>query len=103
IVGDGLEEALPDTGLRPVAETREYAVPVPQRGRQITPGAAGSGDPKDRLNKPSIVFAAAAGIASLPKAQRLHLRPLGVSQTNRSIPSLNHNQARMRIPSPNRP
>src|SRR2546429_4902946 len=33
-----------------VAEACEYAVPVAQQGRQITPRAAGSGDPQDRLN-----------------------------------------------------
>src|SRR3954453_19026686 len=86
IVGHGVEQSLPDTGLRPVAEAREYAVPVAQQGRQITPRAAGSGDPQDRLNKSSVVLAAAAGVAPLAKTKRLHLRPLGVSQ-NESVHS----------------
>src|SRR5438309_717125 len=77
---------LGDPGLRPVAEAREYAVPVAQQGRQITPRAAGSGDPQDRLNKSSVVLAAAAGVAPLAKTKRLHLRPLGVSQ-NESVHS----------------
>src|SRR2546429_314595 len=54
--------------------------------RQITPRAAGSGDPQDRLNKSSVVLAAAAGVAPLAKTKRLHLRPLGVSQ-NESVHS----------------
>src|SRR2546430_9847361 len=86
IVGHGVEQSLPDTGLRPVAEAREYAVPVAQQGRQITPRAAGSGDPQDRLNKSSVVLAAAGGVAPLAKTKRLHLRPLGVSQ-NESVHS----------------
>src|SRR3978361_679397 len=80
IVGDGVEQPLPDIRLHPVAEAREYAVPVAQRRRQITPRAAGSGDPQYRLDKLSVVLAAAAGIARLAKTMRLHLRPLGVSQ-----------------------
>src|SRR6266566_9389142 len=86
IVGHGVEQSLPDPGLRPVAEAREYAVRVAQQGRQITPRAAGSGDPQDRLNKSSVVLAAAAGVAPLAKTKRLHLRPLGVSQ-NESVHS----------------
>jgi hypothetical protein len=50
----------------------------------MPPRAAGSGDPKHRLDKPSVVLAAAAGIAPLAKTKRLHLRPLGVSQ-NESV------------------
>jgi hypothetical protein len=88
IVGDGIEQSLPDTRLRPVAEAREYAVPVAQRGRQIPPGAAGSGDPQYRLNKSSVVLAAAAGIARLAQTKRLHFRPLGVSQNESVHPKL---------------
>ena len=51
IIGDGVEQPLPDTRLRPVAKARESAVPVAERGRQITPGAAGSGDPQHGLDK----------------------------------------------------
>src|SRR6185369_17921206 len=75
IVGDGVEQPLPDIRLHPVAEAREYAVPVAQRGWQITPGAASSGDPKYGLDKQSVVLAAAAGIARLAKAMPFHLRP----------------------------
>src|SRR6186997_1766684 len=84
IVGDGVEQPLPDIRLHPVAEAREYAVPVTERGRQIPPRAAGSGDPQHGLDKLSVILAAAAGITRLAKTKRLHLRPLGVSQ-NESI------------------
>src|SRR5256885_11210139 len=86
IVGHGVEQSLPGTGLRPVAEGREYVVPGAQQGREIPPRAAGSGDPQARLNKSSVVLAAAAGVAPLAKTKRLHLRPLGVSQ-NESVHS----------------
>jgi hypothetical protein len=84
IVGDGVEQPPPDIRLYPVAEAREDAVPVAERGRQIPPGTAGSGDPQHGLDKSSIVLAAAAGISRLAKTKRLHLRPLGVSQ-NESV------------------
>jgi hypothetical protein len=35
---------------------------VAERGRQIPPGAAGSGDPQHGLDKKSVVLAATAGI-----------------------------------------
>ena len=84
IVGDGVEQPHPDIRLHPVAEARELAVPVTERGRQIPPGAARSGDPQHGLDKKSVVLAAAAGIARLAKTKRLNLRPLGVSQ-NESV------------------
>src|SRR4051812_32382754 len=103
IVGHGVEQSLPDTGLRPVAEACEYAVPVAQQGRQITPRAAGSGDPQDRLNKSSVVLAAAAGAPRLPRQSGSIFAHWASVKTNRSIQSLNHNQAPMRILNPNRP
>jgi len=51
IVGDGVEQPLPDIRLHPVAEAREHTVPVAERGRQIPPGTAGSGNPQHGLNK----------------------------------------------------
>jgi len=57
---------------------------VAERGRQIPPRAARSGDPQHGLDKKSVVLAAAAGIARLAETKRLHLRPLGVSQ-NESV------------------
>src|SRR6476646_7525560 len=88
VIGDGVEQPLPDIRLHPIAEAREYAVPVTERGRQIPPRAAGSGDPQHGLDKLSVVLAAAAGIARLAKTKRLHLRPLGVSQNESVHPQL---------------
>src|SRR6188768_1351242 len=88
VIGDGVEQPLPDIRLHPIAETREYAVPVTERGRQIPPRAAGSGDPQHGLDKLSVILAAAAGITRLAKTKRLHLRPLGVSQNESVHPKL---------------
>ena len=88
IVGDGVEQPLPDIRLHPVAETREHAVPVAERGRQIPPRAARSGDPQHGLDKKSVVLAAAAGIARLAETKWFHLRPLGVSQNESVHPQL---------------
>jgi hypothetical protein len=65
------------SAFHPVAKARECAVPVAEHRRQIPPGTAGSGDPQHGLDKQSVVLAAAARIARLAKAIRLHLRPLG--------------------------
>jgi hypothetical protein len=87
IVEDGVEQPLPDIRLHPVAEPREHAVPVAERGRaDHTPRAAGSGDPQHRLDKLSIVLAAAAGIARLAKTKRHASSPIG-GQSERSGPS----------------
>src|SRR6478735_5374217 len=88
VIGDGVEQPLPDIRLHPIAEAREYAVPVTERGRQIPPRAAGSGDPQHGLDKLSVILAAAAGITRLAKTKRLHLRPLGVSQNESVHPKL---------------
>jgi len=45
-------------------------------------------DPQHSLDKPSVILAAAAGIARLAKTKRLHLRPLGVSQNESVHPKL---------------
>ncbi|MGY3075486.1 hypothetical protein ACVWZZ_001857 [Bradyrhizobium sp. LM6.10] len=88
IVGDGLEQPLPDIRLHPVAKARECAIPVAEHRRQIPPGTAGSGDPQNGLDKQSVVLAAAARISRLAKTMRLHLRPLGVSQNESVHPKL---------------
>jgi hypothetical protein len=79
IVGDSLEQPLPDIRLCPVAEACEYAVPMAERGWQIAPGTAGARDPQYRFHKKSVVLAAPPRIARLAQTMRLHLRPLGVS------------------------
>lgn len=80
IVRDGVEQPHPDIGLHPVAKAREHAVPMAEGGRQIAPRAAGASDPQHRFDEQAVVLAAASGIARLAEAQRLHFRPLGVSQ-----------------------
>src|SRR3981189_662366 len=77
---------LPNARLRPVAETRVHAHPVPEGARPIEHSAARAGDPQHCFDKQPVVIAAPAGIARLAKTKRLHLRPLGVSQ-NESVHS----------------
>ena len=71
-----------------------HAVPVAERGS----GRSRHGLPVRAIQQPAsdkqpVVLAATAGIARLAKTKRLHLRPLGVSQNEWSIHSLNHSQA----------
>src|SRR3954465_5804140 len=80
LVRDGVEQPLPDARLHPIAEAGEHAVPVPERRRQIAPGAARADHPQDGLDKPPIVLTAAPRITGLAQTTRPHLRPLGVRQ-----------------------
>src|SRR5665213_3535871 len=91
LIRDGIEKPFENITLDPVAIPLEDGVPRTEQRRQIAPGAAGSRDPQHRLDKPTIVFAAASRVGLLPQAMRLHLCPLGMLSTYRSIPSLNHN------------
>src|SRR6516165_1417200 len=88
IIGDGLEQPLPDIRLRPVAEACEDTVPMAERDRQIAPGTSCACDPQHRFHKKSVVLAAAPWIAWLTQTMRLHLRPLGVSQNESFHPTL---------------
>src|SRR3954465_13779924 len=65
LVRDGVEQPLPDARLHPVAEAREHAVPVAERGRQIAPGTARADHPQDGLNKQAVVLAASPRITGL--------------------------------------
>src|SRR5260221_13514417 len=76
----GLEKPLEDIRLHPIAISLEDGVPVPESGRQITPGASRSHDPQDRFDEASVVAAAASGVRRLAQTMRFHLRPLGVRQ-----------------------
>jgi hypothetical protein len=88
IIGEGVEQPLPDIPLHPVSEPGEHAVPVAERTRQISPRTAGAGNPQHRLHEQSVILAAPAGIARLAKTQRLHFRPLGVRQNESIHPKL---------------
>src|SRR6266699_257245 len=56
----------------------EDGVPRTEQRRQIAPWAAGSRDPQHRLDKAPVILTAATGVGLLPKAMRLHFRPLGI-------------------------
>ena len=57
IIGHRLENARPNTLDAPPAKAPEYAVPVAERLRKVTPGRASAHDPKHALHKHSIVAA----------------------------------------------
>src|SRR5665213_3200634 len=80
LIRDGIEKPFENITLDPVAIPLEDGVPRTEQRRQIAPGAAGSRDPQHRLDKPTIVFAAASRVGLLPQAMRLHLCPLGIAQ-----------------------
>ena len=81
IVRHGVEHPLEHIGLHPVAKAFEDGVPLAEGGRQIAPGATRARNPQDRLQKQSPIAPGAAGIGGLAKTKGLHLRPLGVRQT----------------------
>jgi hypothetical protein len=81
IVRHGVEHPLEHIGLHPVAKAFEHGVPLAEGGRQIAPGATRARNPQDRLQKQSPIAPGAAGIGGLAKTKGLHLRPLGVRQT----------------------
>src|SRR6476661_3758071 len=87
IIRDGVEKPF-ELGFDPIAETREHAVPMAERGRQIAPWTAGPHDPKHRFDETAIITSAAPRIARLAEAMRFHLRPLGISQHESFHPKL---------------
>src|SRR5271157_1067950 len=93
LVRDGLEQPLPHIRLHPVAEPRIHADPAAEGGRQIAPGTACARNPKHRLQKQPVILAPAPGIARLAQTQRLHPRPLGVSQNESVHPKLESHPA----------
>jgi hypothetical protein len=75
-------------GFDPIAVSLEDRVPIPEKGREVTPGASCPHDPKHRLDEPTVVAPASSGVRRLAKAMRFHLRPLGVRQYESFHPKL---------------
>jgi hypothetical protein len=67
----------PDSRQR---EKRTYVRPVPELGRQVTPGTAGAHDPKDGFNEPPIVPSRATRITRFAGQQVFNAFPLVIAQ-----------------------
>ena len=70
-----IEQALEYIRFPLIAKAFEDGVPLAERGRKVTPRAAGPRDPQHGLNEPPGVPSRATRIARLSQAERLHLRP----------------------------
>jgi len=94
LVRTGIEQLCEDIGLTPIAEAPECRAPVPEHRRKVTPRAACARGPQNSLNEKPVVVAAAPGSVALPR-QCGSICPHWASvNTNRSIQSLNHIQAK---------
>ena len=78
--GRSLEHPLKDTLLRPATEATKDRVPASELPVQITPGAAGAGDPEHRFEKAPVVGTAPTAIPGLSRQQRRNPLPLHVVQ-----------------------
>lgn|GEM_PF-3938670 len=101
LIRAGFEKLCEHVGPTPIAEAAECSAPVSKMLGEITPRRTGPHDPKNSFDEKSIVAAATPGIAWLPKAMRLHLRPLGVCQNKTIHQKLESHQA-IRV-NPHRP
>jgi hypothetical protein len=63
ITGNGCENPLPYTLMRPAVITDIHTMPVAILRRQVTPRGTGTDNPKDSFNKPSIVLCGNATIS----------------------------------------
>ena len=88
LIRAGLEKPSKNAGFDPISVSFEDAVPVAQKGRQVTPRTSRSRDPKHRFDKTPIVAPASSGVSRLAEAVRFHLRPLGVRQYESFHPKL---------------
>src|SRR6185312_3003977 len=86
IIRYSIENPLENARLHPIAIALEHRIPVAERRRQISPGAARARDPKHSFEKQPVVTPCAAGVRGLAQTKRLHLRPLSIRQ-NESVHS----------------
>lgn len=80
IIGDRLEDPSPNALDAPSTEAPEYAVPIPERFRKITPGRARTHDPQYAFNKHPIVTPGRALLVGTTDDQRRHPFPRRVAQ-----------------------
>src|SRR6516165_4780680 len=80
VIGHRLEYPPPNTLGAPSAEAPEYAVPVPERLRKVTPGRTGTHDPKHPFHEHPVVPPGRALLTRPPYDQRRHSLPCGIAQ-----------------------
>ena len=76
-IRDGAEDLLKDALHAPAPEDR---IPATELVIEIAPGCPGAGNPKNRLQEPSILGSMAARVTGLTWQQRRHTLPLRVAQ-----------------------
>ena len=91
ILGHRLEDPPPDTLDAPSTEAPEYAVPIPERFRKITPGRACPHDPQYALDKHPVVTAGRTLLVRSADDQRRHPLPRRVAQNQ----TIHHTQSRL--------
>jgi hypothetical protein len=80
IIGHRLEDPLPNTLDAPSTEAPEYAVPVAEHLRKITPGRARTHDPKHTFHEHPVVPPGRALLVRPAYDQRCHSLPGRVAQ-----------------------
>jgi hypothetical protein len=83
-----LQDHIPDAAVGPTTELTKDRIPVAKLLRQITPGRAGSHQPKHRVEDATMV---ARWSATTPYQERLEIRPLIVGHE-----SANHRRSPQR-------
>jgi hypothetical protein len=100
VVGHCRKQPIPHAAFGPSGKADEDAVSVAKEIRQIAPGHACSGEPKDCLHKKAIISPSPAGITCLPRQMRLHPLPLPIfqHQSNRRHPTLPEKEIESDLP-----
>ena len=80
IIGHRLKDAAPDAFGAPSTEAPEYAVPIPEHFRKITPGRARAHDPKHASHEHPVIAAGRALLVRPAYDQRCHPFPRRVVQ-----------------------
>ena len=103
LVRTGLEKPDEDIGFDPIPESLEHGVPVAERRWKITPWAARAHDPQHRFDKKRLSPPLRPGSLGFPRQWGSIFDHWASVKTNRSIRSLNHEQAQVGILNLNRP
>jgi hypothetical protein len=103
LVRAGFEKPNENIGFDPVPISLEDRVSVAEEGWKVTPRAARAHDPEHCLDETPVVAATFPGSIALPRQCGSIFAHWASVSTNRSIQSLNHNQARNGILNLNRP
>src|SRR5258705_1558470 len=91
IIGHHPKDALPNTLEAPSTEAPEYAVPVPEHFREVSPRRPGPHDPQYAFNEHPVVSAGRPLLVGPTYDQRRHPLPRRVTQNQ----TIHHTQGRL--------